>query len=225
MDLPLYERKAILQQILPDHPMVRYSDHIEQKGKEFFEAAIHQGLEGIMAKIIDGPYTPTVRTRQWLKIKANQRQEVVIGGFTETRGSRSHFGALVLGVYEKNKLIYVGHTGSGFTEQSLSAVYKKLRPLITSTTPFAQKPKTNMPCTWVKPVLVCEVKFSEWTKDNILRQPIFMGLREDKSAKDVHKEKAIHTNTAVAEGEKEGVSTKQNHTSKKMQTKTAKKKT
>ncbi|OQP56990.1 DNA ligase [Niastella vici] len=227
MDLPLYERKAILQHILPEHPMVRYSDHIEQKGKEFFEAAIQQGLEGIMAKTIDGPYTPTVRTRQWLKIKANQRQEVVIGGFTETRGSRSHFGALVLGVYEKNKLIYIGHTGSGFTEQSLSAVYKKLRPLITTTTPFAQKPKTNMPCTWVKPVLVCEVKFSEWTKDNILRQPIFMGLREDKNAKDVHKEKAIHTNTAVAEGEKEkeSVSKKQTHTAKKMQTKSAKKKT
>jgi bifunctional non-homologous end joining protein LigD len=223
MELPLHERKEILQQLLPEHPMVRYSDHIVQKGSAFFEAATQQGLEGVMAKTINGEYTPAIRTRQWLKIKANQRQEVVIGGFTETRGSRSHFGALVLGVYEKNKLIYVGHTGSGFTEQSLAAISKKLKPLITSTSAFAKKPKTNMPCTWVKPVLVCEVKFSEWTKDSILRQPIFVGLREDKNAKDVHKEKAIHTETAVAEGEEESVSKKQTPIVIKMETKTARK--
>ncbi|HEX6431506.1 MAG TPA: non-homologous end-joining DNA ligase, partial [Niastella sp.] len=226
MALPLHERKEILQQLLPKHAMIRYSDHIEQAGNQFFEAAIQQGLEGIMAKQIDSPYSPKVRTRQWLKIKSNQRQEVVIGGFTETRGSRSHFGALVLGVYEKNKLIYVGHTGSGFTEQSLATIYKKLKTLITPTSPFDKKPKTNMPCTWVKPVLVCEVKFSEWTKDNILRQPIFMGLREDKKAKEVLKEKAIHTTAAVQEGEQESAShQQQKHTTQKMQTKTAKKKT
>lgn len=226
MDLPLHERKEILQQILPEHAMIRYSDHVEQSGNQFFEAARQQGLEGIIAKQIDSPYSPKVRTKQWLKIKSNQRQEVVIGGFTETRGSRSHFGALVLGVYEKNKLIYIGHTGSGFTEQSLAAVYKKLKPLITSNSPFDKKPKTNMPCTWVKPVLVCEVKFSEWTKDNILRQPIFMGLRVDKKAKEVYKENAIHTTTAVHGGEQESAShQQQNHTTQKMQTKTAKKKT
>jgi bifunctional non-homologous end joining protein LigD len=225
MHLPLHERKEILQNILPEHPMIRYSDHIEQNGASFFEAAMQQGLEGIMAKTIDSAYTPKIRTRQWLKIKTAQRQEVIICGFTATRGSRSHFGALVLGVYEKNKLIYVGHTGSGFTEQSLKAVYKKLSPLIIKTSPFTPKPKTNMPCTWVKPVLVCEVKFSEWTKDNILRQPIFIGLREDKNAKDVHKEKAFHTLTAVAEGEKETASHQQNHTTKKMQTKNAKRRT
>jgi bifunctional non-homologous end joining protein LigD len=224
MHLPLYERKEILQQLLPEHPMIRYSDHIEQNGKQFFEAAIQQGLEGIMAKTIDSAYTPKIRTRQWLKIKTAQRQEVIICGFTETRGSRSHFGALVLGVYEKNKLIYVGHTGSGFTEQSLKAVYKKLKPLIIQTSPFSPKPKTNMPCTWVKPVLVGEVKFSEWTKDNILRQPIFIGLREDKNAKDVHKEMALHTGAAVAEGENETASHQQKKpTTKKMQTKNAKK--
>jgi bifunctional non-homologous end joining protein LigD len=225
MELPLHERKAILQQVLPEHPMIRYSDHVEQAGEQFFNAAIEQGLEGIIAKAKESPYTPTIRTKQWLKIKTNQRQEVVIAGFTETRGSRSHFGALVLGVYEKNKLIYVGHTGSGFTEQSLAAIYKKLKPLITPTAPFDKKPKTNMPCTWVKPVLVCEVKFSEWTKDNILRQPIFMGLREDKNAKDVQKENAVHTGTAVQEGEEENTSSHQTHASEKMKTKTAKKKT
>jgi bifunctional non-homologous end joining protein LigD len=222
MHLPLVERKEILQQILPDHPMVRYSDHIENKGKQFFSAATQQGLEGIMAKERDSAYTPKIRTRQWLKIKTVQRQEVVITGFTETRGSRNHFGALVLGVYEKDKLIYVGHTGSGFTEKSLAAVYKKLKPLIIDKPPFATKPKTNMPCTWVKPVLVGEVKFSEWTKDNILRQPIFMGLREDKNARDVHKENAVNTDTAVQEGEAETKSTKK-QTSQKMPTKTVKK--
>jgi bifunctional non-homologous end joining protein LigD len=130
----------------------------------------------------------------------------------------------VLGVYEKNKLIYVGHTGSGFTEQSLAAIYKKLKPLIIPTAPFAQKPKTNMPCTWVKPVLVCEVKFSEWTKDNILRQPIFMGLREDKKAKDVIKENAVHAEKAVSAGEAESTAhNKRTKSSKTMQTKTAKK--
>jgi len=223
MELPLLERKNILQQVLPEHPMIRYSDHVVQEGTQFFEAATSQGLEGIIAKAAESPYTPTIRTKQWLKIKSNQRQEVVICGFTETRGSRSHFGALVLGVYEKNKLIYVGHTGSGFTEQSLEATYKKLKTLITPKAPFDKKPKTNMPCTWVKPVLVCEVKFSEWTKDNILRQPIFMGLREDKSAKDVHKENAVHTETAVQEGEEE--THQQTKSTETMKTKSAKKKT
>jgi bifunctional non-homologous end joining protein LigD len=223
MQLPLVERKQILQEILPEHPMIRYSDHIENKGTQFFKAATEQGLEGIMAKERDSAYTPKIRTRQWLKIKAVQQQEVVIAGFTETRGSRSHFGALVLGVYENNKLIYVGHTGSGFTEKSLAQIYKKLKPLIIDKPPFATKPKTNMPCTWVKPVLVAEVKFSEWTKDNILRQPIFMGLREDKNAKDVIKENAVHTDEAVEEGEAATRSSKK-QTSPKMPTKTVKKK-
>lgn len=211
MHLPLVERKEILRQILPEHPMVRYSDHVEQKGIRFFKAAIQQGLEGIMAKERNSAYTPKIRTRQWLKIKGVQRQEVVIAGFTKTRGSRSHFGALVLGVYEKDKLIYIGHTGSGFSERSLADIYKKLKPLITDKAPFATPPKTNMPCTWVKPVLVGEVKFSEWTKDNMLRQPIFMGLREDKNASDVHKEIAFHSSI-------------KKQTARKMATKTVKKK-
>lgn len=223
MNLPLYERKEILKQILPEHDMIRFSDHVPEAGKEFFAAAAKQGLEGIMAKHANSTYTPDVRTRQWLKIKTTQRQEVVIGGFTETRGSRKHFGALVLGVYDKGKLVYVGHTGSGFTEKSLAEVYKKLKPLVTTQSPFTQKPKTNMPSTWVKPQLVGEVKFSEWTKDNILRQPIFMGLREDKDARDVHKEKAVAVDPDAIEKESDSIQ-KQTTASKKMQTKTAKKK-
>src|SRR6185503_5302435 len=107
----------------------------------FFEAAVHNGLEGIMAKHTNSVYTPAARTKEWLKIKTAQRQEVVIGGFTQTRGSRKHFGALVLGVYDKDELVYVGHTGSGFNEKSLAEVYKKLKPLITPKSPFATKPK------------------------------------------------------------------------------------
>lgn len=224
MDLPLIERKEILKNILPeDDATVRYSDHVAEEGESFFAAASKQGLEGIMAKHANSNYTPEIRTKQWLKIKTTQRQEVVIAGFTEARGSRSHFGALVLGVYEKDKLVYVGHTGSGFTEKSLTEVYKKLKPLIISKSPFAQKPKTNMPCTWVKPQLVCEVKFSEWTKDNILRQPIFMGLREDKDAQDVQKEKAVPVDPNAIE--KESALTQKQTTSAKMPAKTAKKKT
>jgi len=223
MDLPLIERKEILKSILPDDATVRYSDHVEEDGESFFAAAAKQGLEGIMAKHANSNYTPEVRTKQWLKIKTTQRQEVVIAGFTEARGSRKHFGALVLGVYEKDKLIYVGHTGSGFTEKSLNEAYKKLKPLVISKSPFAEKPKTNMPCTWVKPQLVCEVKFSEWTKDNILRQPIFMGLREDKDARDVKKEKAVSVDPDAIE--KESAPIQKQTTSAKMPTKTAKKKT
>lgn len=200
MNLPLHQRKEILRQYLPPgNPVVRFSDHVPEKGMDFYDAAVQNGLEGIMAKHADSTYTPEVRTKQWLKIKTSQRQEVVIGGFTETRGSRKHFGALVLGVYDKDELVYVGHTGSGFNEQSLAAVYKKLKPLITPRSPFSSKPKTNMPCTWVKPKLVCEIKFSEWTKDNIMRIPVFMGLREDKDPKDVHLEKAIHANPNTIE--------------------------
>jgi bifunctional non-homologous end joining protein LigD len=224
MQLPLLQRKEILQQILPEHDMIRFSDHVSETGRQFFELAADKGLEGIMAKHANSTYTPHVRTKQWLKIKTHQRQEVVIAGFTETRGSRTHFGALVLGIYENDELVYIGHSGSGFTEKSLAEVYKKLKPLITTQCPFAQKPKTNMPVTWVKPKLVCEVKFSEWTKDNILRQPIFMGMREDKDPKEVYREKAISAEPNVIE--KEAASPKkQTAAAKQMKTKNAKTKT
>jgi bifunctional non-homologous end joining protein LigD len=212
MDLPLYERKEILKAILPEHETIRFSDHITGTGKQFYQAATSQGLEGIMAKNAASTYTPKVRTKQWLKIKINQQQEVVIAGFTETRGSRKHFGALVLGVYQNDELVYVGHTGSGFDEAMLATVYNKLKPLITNKLPFAKKPKTNMPCTWVKPKLVCEVKFSEWTKDNILRQPIFLGLREDKDPKEVRREDPVAVDPNAIEEETRPTPQKTAHT-------------
>lgn len=190
-ELPLTERKEILQDILPDNDIIRYSDHIQGKGKDFYEEAVRQGLEGIMAKKADSTYSPDIRTRQWLKVKTHQQQEAIICGFTEPRKSRKYFGALVLGVYEKGELKYAGHTGTGFTEKLQADLYKKLKPLITKETPFAKKPKTNMPCTWVKPKLVCEIKFGEWTQENIMRIPVFLGLREDKNPREVTKEKPV----------------------------------
>ena len=192
MHLPLIERKSILQGIIPTNSAVKYSDHILSKGKDFFELAVTQGLEGIMAKRADSMYTPAMRTQQWLKIKTHRRQEVVVAGFTKGRNSRQYFGALILGVYENEQLVYVGHTGSGFNQKTLAEMYEKLEPLVTDKCPFARKPKTNMPAIWVKPKLVVEVKFQEWTNENILRIPIYIGLREDKSARDVKKE-VTHT--------------------------------
>lgn len=188
--LPLLERKEILKVLLPQESIIRYSDHVHATGKDFFELAVTKGLEGIMAKKADSLYYPGIRTQQWLKIKTHRRQEVVICGFTKGRNSRQYFGALILGVYENKELVYIGHTGSGFNQKSLVDMYKKLEPLITDKCPFRKKPKTNMPAVWVKPELVAEVKFQEWTNENILRIPIFLGLREDKKATDVKKEES-----------------------------------
>ena len=184
--LPLIERKRIIQALIPaDDPVVKYSDHVLRDGEQFFKIALKGGLEGIMAKKIASKYEAGNRGDTWLKIKVSQRQEVIIAGYTEPRRSRKFFGSLLLGVYKDDELIYVGHTGSGFNAKSLSQIHKKLQPLITKEPPFKNPPKTNMPATWVKPKLVCEIKFTEWTKDLQARHPIFMGLREDKNPKDI----------------------------------------
>lgn len=191
--LPLLERKRLLKEILPvDDEVVKYSDHVVGKGKEFFNAALAQGLEGIMAKNGNSNYHVGERTADWLKIKVNQRQEVIIAGYTEPRKTRKYFGSLLLGLYEKEQLVYIGHTGSGFTAKSLQDIYEKLQPLRTDQCPFVDCPKGNMPVTWVKPRLIGEIKFTEWTKHRMARHPIFMGLRTDKKPKDVTFEKAVN---------------------------------
>lgn len=188
-ELPLIERKKKLEALLKEYPLdkVRYGDHVEKKGIAFFKEAQKYGLEGIVAKRKSSEYHST-RTKAWFKIKTGMRQEAVIVGFTQARGSRKHFGALLLGVYDKGKLTYIGHVGTGFTEATLKDMDKKMAPLIVEKSPFSQKIKTNMPVTWIKPELVCEVVFSEWTDDGILRQPAFKGLRIDKKAKEVKRE-------------------------------------
>ncbi|HVY73481.1 MAG TPA: DNA ligase D [Puia sp.] len=183
--LPLIERKTILSSLVPaDDEVIRYSDHVLGKGISFFDAAIRQGLEGIMAKKADSRYTTDHRSQQWLKIKNNRFTEAIICGFTTGRNARKYFGALILGRYEGKELKYMGHTGSGFDDKELKSLYARLKPLIIKDCPFKVPPKTNMPATWVKPEFVCMIKYTETTRDGSLRHPIFAGLREDKHAKD-----------------------------------------
>jgi bifunctional non-homologous end joining protein LigD len=197
--LPLSRRKDVLRQILPESDVVLLSEDIPEQGKAFFKAAKDNGLEGMIAKRLESTYQFGRRGRDWLKIKAVQEQEAVICGFTEPRGSRKLLGALILGVYEDSGLRYIGHTGGGFDEQSLKDMYARLKPLMTDQCPFKVKPKTNAPVTWVKPRLMCQVKFQEWTGDGNMRQPIFLGMREDKKPREVRKEIAQSTSDIVAE--------------------------
>lgn len=183
---PLIKRKDLLKELLPlKH--VLYSTHILYKGKKAFQAATKNGEEGIIAKKIESLYEGK-RSSDWIKIKSHLSQEAVICGFTEPRGSRKKFGALILGVYRGGVLEYIGHTGGGFDASSLEAVYNKMKPLIQTQCPFINPPKPNAPVTWVKPKLVCDVTFGQWTSEGIMRQPIFKGLREDKSTKEVGRE-------------------------------------
>jgi bifunctional non-homologous end joining protein LigD len=186
--LPLLRRKQILSQLLPAQSLVRYSDHIEKSGSNFFQLAQQQQLEGIIGKQADSLYRQGVRSKSWLKIKTNLRQEAVVGGFTEPRGGRQGLGALILGVYEDDKLCYIGHTGGGFTDQGLQDMHRRLQPLTRPDSPFSTIFKTNAPVTWVEPNLVVEVSFAEWTAEGHMRQPIFIGTREDKDPRAVRRE-------------------------------------
>jgi bifunctional non-homologous end joining protein LigD len=183
--LALTDRKKLLKMLLPKNPVIKYSDHIEEKGTEFFKMAVENDLEGIMAKEANSIYNPGARTNLWLKIKNHKTLEAVIAGFTEPGGGRKHFGALVLGIWDGKQLKYIGHTGSGFDSKGLDRLIKLMKPLIQKKSPFDSVVKTNMPVTWVQPQLVCEIKYTEWTRDGHLRHPIFLRLREDKKAKDI----------------------------------------
>jgi bifunctional non-homologous end joining protein LigD len=187
-NLPLVRRKEILKKILPSAPPIKFSDHVEKEGVLFFNAVKEKGLEGVVAKEASSLYRMGTRSRQWLKVKTQLTQEGVIAGFTEPKGSRKHFGAIILGVYEGDELIFIGHTGGGFSAASLRDIRAELDPLIRKACPFKAEPKTNMPVTWTKPELVCEVKFQGWTKEGIMRQPVFLRMREDKAARDVGRE-------------------------------------
>ena len=149
-------------------------------------------LEGIVGKVRSSPYRSGVRSREWVKIKAKRRQELVVGGWTEPRGSRKGFGSLLVGFYEKGALKYAGHVGTGFDEKLLRELMARLKPLERKTAPFTEKPKTNTPAHWVAPELVAEVEFAEWTREGILRQPVFLGLRIDKDPKSVVREREEH---------------------------------
>jgi bifunctional non-homologous end joining protein LigD len=182
------ERKQRLRRLLPKHPLLSFSTHRSQHGSKFFKQALEQGLEGIMAKRKSSKYLSGARTSDWLKIKTARRQEVVIAGFTAPRRSRPHLGALVLAVREGKAWRYVGHVGTGFSHAALKELHDKLSALRTSTSPFSVRVKDEAVTTWVKPKLVAEVRFTEWTAAGEMRHPVFLGLRDDKLAEDVRRE-------------------------------------
>lgn len=186
---PLLERKKRLRAILPRHKLIAFSRHRKTFGTKFFEEAGRQGLEGIMAKRADSRYVSGARTADWLKIKTSKRQEVVIAGFTAPRRTRPFFGALVLAVREKNGWRYIGHVGTGFSHKTLEEVHGRLVKLKTAKSPFPSKVKDETVTTWVKPSLVAEVKFTEWTSSGEMRHPVYLGLRTDKRAEDVLRER------------------------------------
>lgn len=189
-DLPLLRRKRLLKQVLPAVPELRFSDHVPKEGILFFDAAREKGLEGIMAKDSGSIYRINTRSRQWMKIKTRLTQEGVIAGFTEPGGRRKYFGSLVLGIFKGRELVCIGHSGGGFSVKDLKDIHARLKPLIRKECPFRTVPETTSPVTWVKPQLVCEVAFQGWTSDGLMRQPVFLRLREDKDALDVLQEEA-----------------------------------
>ena len=197
-DVPLIDRKTQLHKLIGENDVIKYSDHVVEQGNSFFEAAKQKDLEGIMAKKADSLYYPGKRTNEWLKIKHHKSEEAIIVGFTAPRGGRKYFGALVLGIKKDGKLLYAGHTGSGFNEQSLKELYDKLVPIVQTESPFSEKVKTNMPVTWVAPQYVCELKFTEWTRDGKMRHPIFLRLRQDKMPEVVHSKQKESTGMKAA---------------------------
>ena len=186
--LPLEQRKELLKKVLPPSPRIRYSDHVKQEGRLFYAVAQEKGLEGIIAKHRQSTYEPGRRSRLWLKIKTRLTQEGVIGGFTGPGGSRKHFGALVLGAYEGDRLVPIGNVGSGFSDEDLKQIRSLLEPLVRKESPFAEQPDAGGPVTWVNPEVVCEVGLAGWTGDRLMRQPSFLRLREDKPAREVVRE-------------------------------------
>ena len=186
----LLERKAALKRTLPKTPLLLYSEYVVGEGIKAFNRAKRANEEGVMAKLASSQYHSGVRTREWLKVKASEEQEVVIVGFTEPRRSRKYFGALVLAVREGKGWKYAGRAGTGFNAETLRYVHEKLVPLITDVKPVPEKVPETTNTTWVRPKLVAEVKFTEWTSAGEMRHPVFLGLRTEKPATEGIREKA-----------------------------------
>ncbi len=196
-DLPLAQRKELLGRVLPPLGTVQRCDHVLEHGEAFLAAASEMGLEGIVAKRLSSRYSGK-RTLDWLKIKCDRRDTFVIGGFTEPKGSRARFGALHIGVYEGAKLVYVSKVGTGFDTAGLDAIAKVLEPLKRATSPFDEGTPTGKENTWVEPKLVCEVRFTEWTREGGIRHPTFMGLRPDVKPRDCRREEPVHIDVSAA---------------------------
>jgi len=185
--LPLLDRKELLARALPPAAVAQWGDHVAEQGEAFFEAANEMGLEGIVGKRGNSAYTGR-RSPDWVKLKCQRRQEFVIGGWTDPKGSGRHFGAFHVGVYEDGKLRHVTRVGSGFDDAFQAKLWPKLQSLARKDSPFGDTgPKTRADH-WIEPQLVCEVRFTEWTSDGGLRHPIFLGMRDDRKPEDVRRE-------------------------------------
>ncbi len=196
--LPLLQRKYFLSRTLPRSENIFSTEFVFFEGDALFKAARNNGLEGIVGKQVDSVYETGKRSFAWRKVQAHKRQEVLICGFTEPGGGRKHFGSLVVGVHDnKGNLVFAGHVGGGFDEDSLKTVHKKMLSHVRKTRPFSIDPKTNGPVTWVEPKFVAEVRFREWTADGSMRQPIFLGLREDKEPEEVKKEVEVNVSPTI----------------------------
>ena len=187
-NVPLIERKRVLQAILKPSTVMRFSEHFVNQGDEMFAAARATGLEGILAKRARS-YYESKRSHDWLKIKITSQQEFVICGYTT--GERDFFSSLVLGLYEKGRLVYVGNVGTGFDQKLLELIFRRIEPLTTTRSPFAETPQMLREAVWVRPELVCEVKFLNWTEEGRLRAPVFVGLRTDVDPKECVRETVV----------------------------------
>jgi bifunctional non-homologous end joining protein LigD len=200
----LHKRKLLLEEFAHDLPEgLRLLPALEGSGAKIAARMQQLGLEGIIAKRRDSLYEAGRRSGAWIKYKWVRQQEFVIGGYTPPKGSRSYFGSLLIGYFDEGKLMYASRVGTGFSDKLLSKLYDQLRPAIRRDCPFANLPEPRMgrwrqgitaaemkKCVWVEPRLVCQVKFAEWTRDDHLRQPAFIGLRTDKSPTEVVRELA-----------------------------------
>jgi len=187
-ELQLHRRKRLLRGALVFDGPIHFVTHRDERGEELFEEACAKGMEGLIAKRADSLYRPG-RSRDWLKLKCSQQQELVIGGFTASKGARREFGALLVGYYEGGTLCYAGKVGSGFDHATLERLGDRLRELEVDGSPFASVRPVPPDSHWVAPELVVEVAFGEWTRDGRLRHPRFLGLRDDRAAADVVRER------------------------------------
>jgi bifunctional non-homologous end joining protein LigD len=206
MGLPLEKRKELLQEMLKkESECLRFSGFLPGSAQTLQEKMSGLGLEGLIAKIKDSRYEPGVRSGAWVKFKWTNEQEFVLGGYTDPEGARKFFGSVLVGYYENGKLIYASKVGTGFDERKLRDLYARFQKLARKECPFANLPEPRGSrgqgltasqmrfCHWVEPKLVCQVRFTEWTRDNHLRQPVFLGLREDKQPREVVRERATES--------------------------------
>lgn len=210
--LPLTQRREILERIIEENDIIYLSKTFDTSGIDFLQAAKKMGLEGIMAKKKSSTYRAADRTKDWLKIKANKRQEVVIGGFTKNDDTSKLFSSLLVGVYQGKELIYSGKVGTGFSDKMQKEMMAQFEPLVTEKVPFSAEPDVNKPSrfrpnpphatvTWLKPKLIGEVSYAEITKDGVMRHPSFEGMRNDKKAETVLLEKEGSTEAVVSEAQ------------------------